>query len=163
MTADPRAYANTQATTDVTRTLQWLEVNDFRLRRAHGGPGESFGNVLLEYERSGTSIVVVRDRGQWLLDVSPSPREPPMEYGILVAAAEGRDFRDYAHTPGALPEQLPEGVVWHQTLPKVLDWLAGPDTREAIAEAADQKWVHMWPDSRKARDIQRRWRRNART
>ena len=86
-----------------------------------------------------------------------------MDYSVLLAAAEGRDFRDYPHSPGTLHTQLPEAVSWHQTLPEVLSWLAGDATPEAIAQAQDQKYVHMWPDSHKAREIQRRWRRNARS
>jgi len=126
------------ATTDVADTIEWLEQQCFRLRRSDGGPGESFGNVYLEYERGGVVFAIARDRSQWIPTVSlPGV---PGQHGlqVLLTAMTGtpadagppRDLR----TP--LSEQLPEGVEWRAQVPLILDWLAEADQSPVVLEAA---------------------------
>ena len=155
-----RQYAIARATDDVRETLQWLEANGYALVGQQGGPEESFGNVQLRYEGPDGVVVATRDRGQWVLEVARNPEAALVQYDLALAAAEHRDWRDYPHSLDVLPEQLPESVRWRHTLPTVLQWLqaAGDESDTAIARARDERYVFMWPDSRKAREAKRRWK-----
>jgi hypothetical protein len=109
--------------------------------------------------------------GAWCLDVAPTPGAKPIQYDLLLPAHEGRDDADYyagyqataRQEPGRYrrQEQLPLALSWRQTLPSVLEWINGPEVAQAVAHVADQRYVLMWPTSHKARDIRRRWRRQA--
>ena len=56
--------------TDVRGALTWLAGAGFAVRSQRGGRTESFGNVLIEWERPPMGVQVVRDRGQWLVDIA---------------------------------------------------------------------------------------------
>ncbi|MFC6022132.1 hypothetical protein ACFP2T_38965 [Plantactinospora solaniradicis] len=43
----------------------------------------------------------------------------------------------------------------------MLDWIGGPGVAEALQRADDQRYVVMWPDSHKAKQLRRTWRRQA--
>ncbi|MBE1491160.1 hypothetical protein [Plantactinospora soyae] len=89
-----------------------------------------------------------------------------MQYDLLSAASRNLDYADCfpecADIPSSpLPEQLPVGVGWRSTLPTVLAWIGGPGVAEAVKRANDQRYVVMWPDSNKAKELRRTWRRQA--
>lgn len=54
----------------------------FRVSRTMGGKSESFGNVLVEFARGPTVVVITRDRGQWTVDIG---RDRAM-YGLHILA-----------------------------------------------------------------------------
>ena len=138
---DPLSYAKGRATSDVRATITWLEAHDFALAQSRGGRDESFGNVLLHFERpDGLRIEVLRDRSQWTCVISggENPRSP---LNVLITAMSpesepmlvDRGFGD------PLPEQLPEGISWLTTVPAAIAWLLSGD-RTAQIEDADQRW-----------------------
>jgi hypothetical protein len=162
MPPDLRDYVVAQATEDVADTLRWLEESAFLLTSAQGGRTEPFGNLRLVYEGPAGVVTMIRERSVWSLDVASDPAGKSIQYDLAVAAAQGRDWRVYPHTPGAHLDQIPEGVSWRRTLPGVLRWLSESGDQDSIALAADQRYVFMWPDSHKARDIRRRWKAEGR-
>ena len=90
-------------------------------------------------------------------------RGPPIQYDLLVAAQRGQTYWDCF--PGDMgfgllghARQLPPGLSWRGTLPDVLAWIGGRDVAEAIDRARDQRYVVMWPDSHKAKQLRRCWR-----
>lgn len=78
-------YALEVASSDdnVRATLDWMREVGFVIRTERGGRDESFGNVLLDFERPPTAIRLIRDRGQWTLGIAPDggpirrPTGPP--------------------------------------------------------------------------------------
>src|SRR4029077_9604030 len=62
---------------DVRGALTWLAGAGFAVRSQRAGRTESFGNVLIEWERPPMGVQVVRDRGQWLVDVAAWRRGLP--------------------------------------------------------------------------------------
>ncbi len=126
------SYAYEKATPDVAALLRWLEGNGFSVSNERGGPGESFGNVLVDFVRRGLVVRITRDRSQWMLDVRP-PSGDSFGLHVAVTALDGgeppvperRDTRD------PLPNQLPEDVSWAVDVPRLIDWLeSGDRTKE---------------------------------
>src|SRR2546430_8140473 len=105
-------YGRERAPQDVRDSLDWLAREGFVLVDEQGGPGESFGDLLVEFERSPLVVRIIRDRGQWLADLVPGRGEfVPLH--VLVTAWEGSTpapkDRQVGDPP---PEVLPEGVQW---------------------------------------------------
>jgi hypothetical protein len=133
-------YAIEKATRDVAEAIRWLQTEGFRLVRSVGGPGESFGNVLLTFERH-VQVTVVRDRGQWLIDIASSAGAESHGLDVWMSAMSGTEpdpgtpeelFRE-------LPDQLPKGVLWRTELPTIVRWIESGDRSNEIAEA-DSRW-----------------------
>jgi hypothetical protein len=149
------------ATDDVRAAVRWLLDNSYRLARAQVGVSD--WSASLVYTGNGEVHVGV-ERSQWYLEVAPAPGLPPIQYDLLVAAQRGHTYWDCfpADTdlgpPGRIRE-LPAGASWHKTLPDVLAWVVEHDVAEAVARARDQRYVVMWPDSHKAKQLRRSWRR----
>ena len=121
-------YAHEMATPDVAALLRWLEGNGFSVVRERGGRGESFGNVLVDFERRGLVVRITLDRSQWMLDVRPLARD---SFGLHVAltAIDGDDplVPEQRDTRDPLPDQLPEGVSWADQVARLIDWLESGD------------------------------------
>jgi hypothetical protein len=62
-------YAFGNAPPDVRGALTWLAGAGFAVRSQRGGRTESFGDVLIEWERPPMGVQVVRDR-EWLVDIA---------------------------------------------------------------------------------------------
>lgn len=161
-----RQYAEEHATDDVLSTMRWLEASGYVLTAATGGTGEYNGGVRLVYTGQ-REVAITRDRGQWFLDVADAPGGKRILFELLLGAMQGMEYADWqaavAQARGAarLPDQLPPAVSWQRTLPSALEWLGGPGAAEAVALASDRRYAAMWPDSRKARALRRRWQRQA--
>lgn len=129
-------HARERAPTDVRETLDWLELAGFSLIHAVGHPLRTFGNVALRYDRSATWVVIVRDRGQWSVDIGPAGG-PLLGLHILNTARTGELPLEW---PGAdLPTQIPAGVVWATDVPATVEWLTSRDRSDDI-EDARQAW-----------------------
>ncbi len=139
-----RAKVEAQAPVHVLEALRWLEQNGYRLS------GSQDGGMGLSLSYSGAcEVLVIRDRSQWTIDIAPAPGAEFYSYDLLRPAASGTDYR------------LPAGdESWLATLPGVLEWIHGPGVAAAIDRLKDQRYVLMWPDSRTAADIRRRWKRD---
>jgi hypothetical protein len=138
--SDPIEYALGHAPTDVADTLRWVAAEGFRLRHESGGSSEAFGNVLLEFERAGVRVMIVRDRSQWMIDIA-APEHKPHGLQVWLTAMRGKKpvpIED--RSPGAtLPEQLPEGECWRSEVPAVIAWIAGAN-RAVEINAASEEW-----------------------
>jgi hypothetical protein len=119
----------------VLDALDWLAHDGFLLTAERGGPGESFGNLLVEFERPPLAVRVTRDKGQWLIDVAPA-RGEFISLHVLITAWDGSTPAPRDRQAGdSLPEALPEGVEWRVVLPAVVSWLESGDRTREIGEA----------------------------
>jgi hypothetical protein len=152
---------DTFAPADVRATVRWLKDHRFVVAGSDTGRG-TFGSQWV-FAGEDTEVHVIVDRSQWLLDIVPHRGGHPIQYDLLVAAQRGQDYRACFPQPGdehpaGLTSQLPPGVSWLHTLPQVLTWLSSEAYDAAAVERArDQRYVQMWPDSPKARRLQRSW------
>ena len=73
----------------VVEAIEWLEANGFDRTRAIGGPDTSFGNVSVTYVRDTTTVLIVRDRGQWSCDLRFADIDQPFDLGLSAAARRG--------------------------------------------------------------------------
>jgi hypothetical protein len=132
---DPvREYIEQVAGGDVRAALAWLDGAGFRITKSQGGRGESFGNALLVFSGD-VDVQILRDRGQW--DIAVAPRRDGHWYSlaVLAAAQDGRDWEPCElDSSAALPDQLPPGIVWRQSLPVVLEWLKMPGSAAALEQ-----------------------------
>jgi hypothetical protein len=128
-------YGRERAPQDVLDSLDWLAREGFVLVDEQGGPGESFGDLLVEFERSPLVVRIIRDRGQWLADLLPGRGEfVPLH--VLVTAWEGSTPAPKDRQAGdPLPEVLPEGVQWRVVLPGIVSWLESGNRTGEIDEA----------------------------
>lgn len=133
-------YARSRATPDVRATLDWLERDGFTVTHERGGLGESFGNVLLEFERADVRVQIVRDRGQWMISVRPAGVCEFKSLNVLITAMRGDEPQPGQGSLGeTLPEQLPVGARWAADVPQVVEWLAETDRSPEISDA-DSRW-----------------------
>ncbi len=139
-TAEPAlAYTYEKATDDVAATLDWLMGHGFRVSRTMGGKSESFGNVLVEFARGLTLVVITRDRGQWTIDIGRDRATHGLH--MLATAMSGteadpgpkRSFGD------PLPSQLPDGARWRRLVPQAIEWLESGD-RTVELRRAEESW-----------------------
>jgi hypothetical protein len=143
-------YVRSTAPDDVRRTVQWLLGEGYALTASSRGESESFGNALLVFTR-GTEITITRDRSQWVVTVALSPGATPMALDVLNCARLGEtwDPSPRRTLTRPLPEQLPEGLAWAETLPLVLAWLDQPGTASTAAgatEAARERMRRWWDE-----------------
>lgn len=104
-----------------------------------GGPDESFGNLLVEFERATIAVRVVRDRSQWFIDIAP-PGSRFVGLHVLLTAKDGVKPKLRDHRAGMpLPESLPEGVRWTVAVPAVVSWLEQEDAMNTI-DRAERQW-----------------------
>jgi hypothetical protein len=144
-------YTLEVAPADVRATLDWMTEVGFYIRTERGGRDESFGNVLLDFERPPTAIRLIRDRGQWTLGLALDGRHF-VGLQVLLNARDGGEFLTPDHDPVApLPEVLPEGGSWASAVPEVLAWLAERDRSEEIecAQVRGRAAVQAWLDRRR--------------
>jgi|SRR5579863_1320491 len=131
-----RGYALSRATDDVAETIRWLEAEGFACVRERGGAGESFGDVSIEFERTGIRVGIGRDRSQWMLAIA-SPSGQLLGLDIWLTAMRGaRATREPRRSLSErLPEQLPEGESWRTVIPELLDWIRSGDRSTELAAA----------------------------
>ena len=141
-------FLRTYAPADVQHTIAWLSANGYALV-AHEGDS-TFGAVFVYQGDAEVRITV--DRSEWLLDVAPTPGSKAWQYDLLLAARRGLDYgalfpETGARLPGdPLPEQLPVGVSWRETLPDILQWVGGDSVPALVDRALRQRFALMWPD-----------------
>lgn len=136
---------------DVRDTIEWLSVNGYTLSSHRG---ESTFGAQFAYVGDAEVRVTV-DRSQWMLDVAPRPGAEPWQYDLLVAALTDRPYGDAFPETGSrsqgdpLPDQLPEGVSWRETLPLILECIDGESVQEAVGRALHERNQFLWPRSPK--------------
>lgn len=128
-------YARGEAPLDVADVLGWLAGEGFAVVSEQGGPGESSGDLLVEFGRRGLVVRITRDRGQWMADLAAGGgRFVPLH--ILLTAWEGSTPSPADHELGGrLPEVIPQGVQWRVVLPGVISWLESGNRSREIGEA----------------------------
>jgi hypothetical protein len=138
--ADELTYALSRATEDVVATIGWFETEGFVLRRGLGGPKESFGNVLLEFEREGVRARIVRDRNQWVIDIAaPGGKSHGLHVWLTAMRGGKADPGPRRALGDRLSDQLPEGERWSVEVPVVVDWITDGDRATEI-DAAARDW-----------------------
>jgi hypothetical protein len=141
-------FLHTYAPADVQDTVAWLSANGYALVAQNGD--STFGAQFV-YEGD-TELRITVDRSQWLLDVAPTPGSKMWQYDLLLAARRGLDYgalfpETGARVPGdPLPEQLPAGMSWRETLPDILPWFGGDTVPALVDRALRQRFALMWPD-----------------
>lgn len=132
---------------DVLETIAWLSANRYTLS-SHRGEG-TFGAQFVY--TSDAEVLIIVDRSQWMLNVAPSPGAKAWQYDLLIAAQLGQPYGEVFPTVGSrsvgdpLPEQLPEGVSWRETLPGVLQWVKADEVETGVDHARLERDRLMWP------------------
>ena len=140
-------FLRTYAPADVQNTIAWLSANGYGLVAQEGD--STFGAVFVYQGDAEVRITV--DRSQWLLDVATAPDSKAWQYDLLLAARRGLDYGALFPQTGAtllsdpLPEQLPAGVSWRETLPDILQWVGGGTVPAMVDRARQQRSALMWP------------------
>jgi hypothetical protein len=141
-----RNFLQANGTSDVQDTVAWLSANGYRLASQAGA--SAFG---AEFVFEGEAMIrIVVDRSQWMLDVAPSPGTDPWQYDLLIAAHSGQEYGERFPETGSratgnpLPDQLPPGVSWRQTLPDILRWVRENEVAELVSNAQRQRATLMW-------------------
>jgi hypothetical protein len=140
-------FLSAYAPADVQHTNAWLSANGYALV-AHNGDS-TFGAQFV-YEED-TEVRITVDRSQWFLDIAPRPGAKTWQYDLLLAARRGLDYGALFPETGAtvlgdpLPEQLPAGVSWRETLPDILQWVGGDSVPALVDRALHQRFALMWP------------------
>lgn len=135
---------------DVRDTIAWLCANGYTLR-SHRGDG-TFGAEFVYIGEA--KVLITVDRSQWMLDIAPRPDAEAWQFDLLIAAQAGRPYVEVFPVPGTrsdidpLPEQLPDGVSWRETLPGILQWVEREGVRVAVDRARDERSRLMWPHTR---------------
>ena len=119
------------ATPDVADAVEWLLAAGANLTRADGPHGMAVATI--EFAMDDAQVRMVRDRGQWTLDVRLAG-QPWLQLDLIHAARLGDAYRwpSVRRSAHDLPEQLPVGLSWRRELPTAFAWL------RATADAADQ-------------------------
>jgi hypothetical protein len=140
-------FLSAYAPADVQDTNAWLSANGYALVDQKGD--STFGAQFV-YEGD-TEVRITVDRSQWILDVAPSRGSKTWQYDLLLAARRGLDYGALFPETGArasgdpLPEQLPAGVSWRETLPDILQWVGGGAVPALVDRALRQRFELMWP------------------
>lgn len=136
---------------DVKATVAWLADNGYSLVSQRGE-----GTFGAQFVYAGDAEVQISvDRSQWFLDVAPRPGAKAWQYDLLVVARAGRPYGEVFPDPGSrstgdpLPEQLPDGVSWHDTLPDILKYVDGQRVQAAVDGALRERDRLMWPRTRR--------------
>ena len=139
------------APADVQEATAWLLANGYTLA-SHRGEG-AFGAEFVYVGDAEVHVTV--DRSQWFLDVAPSPGAKAWQYDLLIVAQTGQPYGEVFPETGSrsvgdpLPDQLPGGVSWHETLPGILRWVDGASVQPAVEIALRERNRLMWPRTRK--------------
>lgn len=139
-------FLRRSAPKDVQDAISWLTANGYTLR-SHRGDG-TFGAQFVY--TGDAEILVTVDRSQWMLDVAPRPGANVWQYDLLIAAQMRKPYGEAFPAAGArsigdpLPQQLPEGVSWRETLPDILEWVACSDVQSAVDKARHERNRLMW-------------------
>ena len=132
---------------DVRDTIAWLATHGYTLVSRQG---EGTFGALLVYAGDAEVRISV-DRSQWCLDVAPRPGREAWDYDLLLAAHQDQEYgalfpqNDSRSWGEPLPDQLPEGVSWRETLPDILEWVSGDAVGTAVDRACHQRGDLMWP------------------
>jgi len=135
---------------DVRDTIAWLSANGYTLE-SHRGEGTFGAQFVYKGE---AKVLITVDRSQWMLDVAPRPDAEAWQYDLLIAAQAGQPYGEVfpmvgtRSVGGPLPEQLPDGVSWRETLPGILQWVESDDVRVAVDGARNERNRLMWPPTR---------------
>jgi hypothetical protein len=140
------SYVQETAPTDVLETVAWLQSTGWQVEEVQGGRGESFGNVLVDFEKGQTRIRLVRDRGQWLLTIRPADWSETYDFQVIAQALTGMTLDKLSERSGtSLPEMVPTNVIWVETLPAALDWLSmTPGAESQLQELRRQRSRSLW-------------------
>ena len=149
-------YALESANPDVALTMQWLLSEGADVAREMGGPTDpqGFGDILIEFVLADTTVLITRDRGQWMMTVQ-APGLSRFDFGLIHQTRNHEDpweppwlgrswpagkqtIRLATASAPTLPPQLPPGVSWREELPKALDWLSTTADAEAQLQAMKQ-------------------------
>jgi len=160
------AFLRKFAPADVRATVAWLLDQGYVL--SGQSPATLLGTFGSSLVYSGEfEVTVTVDRSQWYMSIALAPDEESHYFDHLLAASSGRPFWECFPSVGQsdqrdrqlpLPEQLPPGVVWRESLPEVLAWLAREqDVAAAIALARDQHLFVERPTSDEALRLRRAW------
>jgi hypothetical protein len=133
-------YGREKAPPDVAGSLDWLIGEGFAVVRERGGPGESFGDLMVDFERPGMAVRVTRDRGQWSCWLAPGGGEFVPLNVSLTAWEGGTPVVGGSGSGDPVAEVLPPGVEWCGVLPGVIAWLESGDRAREIGEAR-AKWT----------------------
>jgi len=134
------------APSDVLETVTWLLENGYTLTTQRGD--NTFGAEFVYHGHSRVRIIV--DRSQWSLDVAAALGSAWIQYDLAVAARSGTAYgQRFPRTGGRsfgdpLPEQLPEGVSWRETLPDMLEWVRTVEVTTVVETARRQRSVLVW-------------------
>lgn len=122
-----------EPTDDVAATYALLLEKGFSVRSAIGGGRESFGNQHVVLDNGEMIVEFTRDRSQWSLSLRPADWQRCRDLdAVLIACGELRAEAGLDTSP---TRQLPPGVSWAETLPRVLIWV-GAAHREVFVDAA---------------------------
>ncbi|MDJ0959486.1 MAG: hypothetical protein QNJ88_02430 [Acidimicrobiia bacterium] len=123
---DLDAFIATHGPRTVVEAIEWLEANGFHRTRAIGGADTSFGNVSVTYVRDATTVLMVRDRGQWSCDLRFDDIDQPFDLGLIAAARRGDVSWTYRpHVEGEPMAILLTGDIdWPAELDAGLAWVA---------------------------------------
>jgi hypothetical protein len=144
-------FLQRSAPDDVQDTIAWLTANGYTLSSQRG---ESTFGAQFVYT-SDPEVLVTVDRSQWMLDVARRPGTEAWQYDLLIVAHTGQPYGAIFPAVGArsvadpLPEQLPEGVSWRETLPGILQWVEGSEIQAAVDRARNERDRLMWPRARR--------------
>ena len=100
----------------------------------------------VEFSLDGTGLRMVRDRGQWMMDLRRGDGRW-LDFELLTLASRG--ITAYSGSParkGSLPDQLPQGVSWRDQLPHVLAWLGSSlDAEDLCAALGRTRAAELFP------------------
>ncbi len=135
------------ATPDVRAAVRWLLSQGAEVVREDPPHGMAFAGV--EFSIDGTGLRMVRDRGQWMMDLRRGNGRW-LDFELLTLASQG--ITAYPGSParkGSLPDQLPQGVSWRDQLPQVLDWLGSSrDAEDLCAALSRSRAAQLFPPGR---------------
>jgi hypothetical protein len=137
------------ATRDVDATVRWLLSEGAVVTWEDTPHGMAVAG--LEFSVHGASVRMVRDRGQWMMDVRHG-EGPWLDLELLRLARRGSDSYPMAPTKASsLPVQLPEGVSWRDELPDLLVWLGSArDAVDLCAALGRSRATRLFPPERAA-------------
>ena len=85
------------------------------------------------------------------MSLRPSGWSDKFDLDIILDTINGRD--DWQPIARPLPEQLPPGVSWAETLPQALGWLAGHDDGARVLKGMQRKRSRsLFPSARPDRE-----------
>jgi hypothetical protein len=143
------------APADVLATITWLESQGWQPDFAQGLPKTRFGNALVDFTNQGWRIRIVRDRGQWMMDIQKAGWKRPIDSQIIADTIAGKD--DWSGPlPNPLPTQIPWEIPWRESVPSALAWIAANQDAESVLKSMQLKRSRsMFPSAREAKRRER--------